>query len=136
MLKRHICLHGSHPWCVDIVYDATARDTDYILDILDDMGCPVRAMKKAHRLLKSGVPNEGLTYSDSRHRRSIVVVGHATSVGEFIDTLAHELNHLTDHISQYYGVDLDSEENAYLMGDIAKIVFEDAVQWATHRYLL
>lgn len=113
-------------WTVDIIYLSHAEDADYIADKLWDMGCAEQNLRKARRLLRSGVPNEGLTYTDNAHRHSLIVVGHSTSVGEFLSTVVHEVDHLTDHISRYYGIPYDSEDNSYLIGDIVKSLYEDA----------
>lgn len=85
-------------------------------------------MYKAERLLRSGTPNEGLTYSNKYERRTLIVITRASSIGEFISTTIHEVDHMVDHISQYYSIPYDSEENSYLIGDVAKTIYEDAVK--------
>lgn len=130
MIPQHLCLK-KYGWCVDIYYDVKPADTDRILDLLWDLGCPQRDMYKAEDLLSSGVPNEGLTYSNKREHRTLIVVGHATSIGEWLSTISHEVNHLADHISQYYGIPYASEENAYLVGDIAKAIYDNALSYVS-----
>lgn len=126
MIKQHICLKMG--WCVDIFYDVKPKDTSFILDMLADLGCPMRDLVKAEDLLLSGIPNEGLTYSNKQEHRTIIVVGHATSIGEWLSTISHEVNHLADHIAQYYGMPYGGEEHAYLTGDIAKAIYDNAVK--------
>lgn len=127
MLTQRIVI-PKYDWMVDICYDATPRNADAIVGALEDLGCPRRHLYKAERLLRSGTPNEGLTYSDRYGRHTIIVITRASSIGEFISTTIHEVDHLTDHISQYYNIPYDSEENSYLIGDIAKTIYEDAVR--------
>lgn len=115
-------------WNVDIVYGTRQKDADMILDMLWDMGCARWHLCKAEDLLKSGVPNQGLTYSDKSNHHTLIVIGYTTSVGEFISTLVHEVDHLTDHISQCYGFSYESESNSHLIGNIAKTIYEDAVK--------
>lgn len=115
-------------WQVEIYYDVRPANADYILDRLWSLGCEQRHLHKAERLLRSGVANEGLTYSNKHERRTLIVIGRTTSIGEFISTTVHEVDHMVDHISQYYNIPYDSEENSYLIGDIAKTIYEDAVK--------
>ena len=127
MLRQRVNLQKCD-WLVDIFYDARPKDADNIIDRLWDMGCPERHLYKAEILLKSGVPNEGLTYSNKREHRTLIVITHASSIGEYISTIVHEVDHMVDHISQYYNIPYDSEENSYIIGDIAKMIYEDAVK--------
>lgn len=129
MIHQHCCI-PSAKWCVDVFYDVRPNNTDEILDELWDLGCAERYMYKAERLLRSGVSNEGLTYSNKQEHRTLIVITRASSVGEFISTTIHEVDHMVDHISQYYNIPYDSEENSYLIGDIAKTIYEDAVKKA------
>ena len=46
-----------------------------------------------------------------------------TSAEEMFDTITHELKHVVEHISGYYGVDPKSETAAYLQGEIARNLF-------------
>lgn len=126
MIRQRIKI-PSADWRVDILYDARPSNADDILDMLWDMGCARHHLYKAEDLMKSGIPNQGLTYSDKYNRHTLIVVGHSSSVGEFLSSIIHEVDHLTDHISQYFGIPFDSEENSYLIGDIAKTIYENAV---------
>lgn len=119
-----------YDWIVDIMYDVRPRDAKEAAMRLADMGCPMRHICRAEDLILSGVPNQGFTYTDRDDRHTLVVIGHASSIGEFFNSFSHECNHTVDHISQYYGIPLDSEENAYLTGDMAALIWEDAVRCA------
>lgn len=134
MIHQHVCIHNQLPWCIDILYDVKPKDADTVLSALSEMGCHPKHLYHAEDMLRSGIPNEGLTYSDKRNKRTLIIVGHATSIGEFISTVVHEVDHLTDHISQYYNIPYDSEENSYLIGDIAKTIYEDAVEKVAKYY--
>lgn len=127
MIVQHLTI-PKYDWDVEICYDVKPRDTERIINGLYRLGCNRKHLSYARNLLRSGVPNQGLTYSDRYNHHTLIVIGHATSVGEFISTTTHEINHMTDHISQQYGMPLDSEENAYLVGDISKAIYDDAVE--------
>lgn len=115
-----------YDWAVDICYDATPRNADAIIDTLEDMGCPHRHLYKAERLLKSGVPNEGLTYSDNANRHTLIVIGHTTDLFQAVNSLSHEANHLEMHICEYFGISPYSEEASYLSGSIKEIIARNA----------
>lgn len=118
-------------WDVDILYDSRPGNAEMILDMLRRMGCARRHLHKAEDLLKSGVPNQGLTYSDKYNRHTLVVIGHASDVFECINSISHEVNHLEAHICEYFGIDMHSEEAAYLSGEIKEIIARNA--WMTAR---
>lgn len=63
-----------------------------------------------------GQDDAGFTHTDFNRRLSIVAIGLSSSKEQFINTIAHEAKHLQSHICQYYNVDEDSEQAAYLMG--------------------
>jgi hypothetical protein len=132
MIKQEVYIK-EYDWCVDIFYDVTPRDTDAILDALDDIHCAPKYLRKAENLLLSNDDNIGLTYSCDKCHKSVVVVGRATSVGEFLSTLSHELQHIEQAFSKHYGMNPYGEDIAYASGAIAKAIFENA--WRNMRRL-
>lgn len=126
MIKQSIYI-PKYDWYVDIMWNVVPYNTEDIIDRLFAMGCPLKHRIKAENLLNSGRDNEGLTYTNHKHRRTLIVIGHASSIGEIISTIIHEVDHLTDHISQYYNIPYESEENSYLIGSIVKAIFDNAV---------
>ena len=111
---------------MDIFYDARPSNADEILDALWDLGCEQRHLYKAERLLRSGVANEGLTYSNPWERRSLIVIGHASNPFELCNSLLHEADHLQIAICRANGLDTDGEDAAYLMGDITEAIARNA----------
>lgn len=126
MISQHFCIPQPTPWCIDVLYDAKPQDAVFILDKLHDMGCPVEHLNHAEDLLTSGIPNQGLTYSDKSKRHTLIVVGFATDVFGMLNTVEHEVNHLESHICEYYGINMHSENAAYLSGDIKEIMARNA----------
>lgn len=129
MIRQNIWLPCD--WHVTIFYDAHPYDAGCIIDALDYIGCDDRNLYKAARLLRSGVPNEGLTYSNPYARESIMVIGHALSPFELCNTTLHELDHLQVAICKAGGLRTDGEDAAYLMGDIAEAIAHNA--WVSMR---
>ena len=70
----------------------------------------------------NGRKNEGFTYSNLSKKKSVVVIGESTNGGEFLNSFSHELRHLADDISSYYGMIDRGEEVAYLTGELANSV--------------
>ena len=125
MVRQKVNLYKTN-WLVEIYYDARPSNADFILDRLYDLGCAKKYMYKAERLLRSGVANEGLTYSNPYERRSIVVIGHTSSPFEMCSTIFHELDHLQVAICRADGLRTDGEDAAYLMGDITEAIARNA----------
>ena len=66
--------------------------------------------------------DSGFTYSNKTMRRSVVVVGLATSQAQFLNSFEHELRHLCDDIAAASGMPMQGEEVAYLTGDVNSLV--------------
>lgn len=66
--------------------------------------------------------NCGFTYSNLSKRTSVVFVSKADSKAEFLNTFVHELKHVQSHICEYYDVSESSEEAAYLIGYLTKLL--------------
>lgn len=60
--------------------------------------------------------NSGITNSNLRSRVSIVGISSASNIGQWFDTLVHELKHVQSHICEYYGISEHGEQAAYLIG--------------------
>lgn len=125
MIRQHCCIPKCR-WCVDIYYDASPRNAGEILDALYDLGCAERHLYKAERLLRSGVANEGLTYSNPYERKSIVVIGHTDDVFQFVNSLSHEKQHIEQAICKADELDPYGEDIAYISGDISQALARNA----------
>lgn len=125
MIHQHLCMRV-YDWCVDIYYDVKPKDTKRILDLLWELGCPERDMYKAEDLISSGVPNEGLTYSNKRERRTLIVITEVTDPFQFLNSLSHEKQHLEQAICKADGMNPYGEPIAYLSGDISMALAKNA----------
>lgn len=124
MIRHDTYIH-QYDWDVTLFYNAKPRDTSYIMRVLYNNGLDATDYYNAQRLLNSGRPNEGLTYNNSRRRSSIVVIGHVSDVWELINTIEHEGRHLIQGICNAYNINPDSEDAAYMEGDIFKQVIKE-----------
>lgn len=124
MIHQHLCLKMD--WCVDIFYDVKPKDASFILDKLADLGCPMRDLVKAEDLLLSGIPNEGLTYSNRYERKTLIVITEVTDPFQFLNSLSHEKQHLEQAICKADRLDPYGEPIAYLSGDISMALAKNA----------
>ena len=60
--------------------------------------------------------NTGFTFSNSDYKMSIVCIGKATSIEQFVNTVIHEAKHVQSHVCSYYYIEEDGETAAYLIG--------------------
>lgn len=70
-----------------------------------------------------GQLNSGFTHTNFEKKLSIVGIGEVSSKKQFINTIAHEVKHLQSHICQYYNVNEDGEQAAYLMGYLVEKMY-------------
>ena len=103
-----------------------SRDADAVLACLRAVDCDDEYLVKAEENLRQSRLNRGLTYSNIALRRSVMVVGAASSASECANSLVHELHHLVAHICEGANVDLSSEEACYLAGGLAQLIHNDA----------
>ena len=119
-------------WVVDFLFAVGKYDIDGILACLYDAGAPDYIMRDAEELMQECDNNCGFTFSkstdyryfNSARHRAVVLIGPASSGGEFIDTFVHELHHLAVVIAKELGVELDTEVPAYIAGDAARDLAE------------
>lgn len=107
-------------WKVVYFIVTDADNAEAILNALDRLRCNQRFMKKAESLLYSNSRNMGLVYTKPRLRTSVFVVSKTTSVWEFFNTFAHEVDHVEKHIAKALGFSPYSEKASYLVGELIK----------------
>lgn len=56
----------------------------------------------------------------------MVVANLVKIAAEMFDSIVHELKHLVEHISNYYGLDPKEELAAYLQGEVGRQMFPAA----------
>lgn len=119
--RLHIRQYG---WVVTVYYPVTPLCVRPIMKHLVSLGCSGDALVMSWRNLSSGKFDTGLTFSNFLRRSSVMVVGKASSFGELMNSLSHEIHHLSVHMAQAYGLDLSGEEVCYMDGKATQLVFE------------
>lgn len=104
------------------------KDIQRVLDNIQDAS--VRS--KIKRSISSCGLNTGLTISKKRH--SILIIGRSSSLAQFLNTLVHELFHLSVHISNHYDIDLNTEKPAYLIGELIHLIFSPLKKFIINKY--
>ena len=121
MISQYIQL-GDRNWNVLVYYNVTPDDFVEIVDSLQQLDCERKDIKKALATLRR--KNTGFTFSNTDYKMSIVCIGSAENVGQFVNTAIHEAKHVQSHICQYYGIDEDTETAAYLIGHIVHQMYK------------
>lgn len=112
-------------WTAEVFLAVHSFDADAVLACLRAVYCDDEYFIKAEENLRQSRLNRGLTYSNIALRRSVMVVGAASSAAECANSLVHELHHLVAHICEGSNVDLSSEEACYLAGGLAQLIHND-----------
>ena len=115
-------------WSLRIFYCPKTSSQRYnVLQCLHDAGCTGRNFIRAATLLGSGAVNTGLIFSNKSERNTIIVVGQSSNVGEFINTLTHEINHFIEHVMEALHIQSGTEDEAYFTGEFYELLYRDSV---------
>ncbi len=117
-----------YDWDVSAYFAVSCYHADEIAEEMKRIGCRRDDIERSWRNMQCGNINNGITYSNSRSRKSVCVIGLASKPSQFLNSLTHEIFHLTIHICKEDGINLESEEAAYLAGDIAEVMHEKAAR--------
>ena len=105
MIKDTFSILG---WYIQILYECSCDDIDFIIRTLKEIKCPNKFIKEALNNLETCNLNIGLTYSNITLRSSVIVINKTSSFSQLINTIAHEYYHLICHISA--SLDIEDEE--------------------------
>lgn len=125
MVRRTIFLE-KYGWIADIYFDYNCKYSDDLIDRLENIGISDEKLDIAYADLNSCKNNIGLTYSSFVEKKTIIVIGKATSPKEFMKTFTHEIGHMSTHICQYYYIDPYGEEIHYITQDIIEETWDIA----------
>lgn len=109
-------------WNLLIYYNASLDNREELTESLLSIGATKREIKKALEVLRN--KNTGFTFSSSDQMMSIVCIGEAENNQQFLDTIVHELKHVQSHICDFFDVEEDSEEAAYLIGYMIRKMYK------------
>ena len=116
-----------YDWNVVIYYTVSDEQVQEVSDMLRGLRPDSETLEKLERNLGNKAPDTGFIYSSFKSKFSVIVIHKASSIGEFVNTLVHEKNHLEMHICEALDINPYSEEAAVLSGEIGKTIVEDAL---------
>ena len=120
MIAQYIQL-GRKGWNILVYYNVSPSDFIEIEDSLIQLDCKKKDISKVFKNLQR--KNTGFTFSNTEYKMSIVCISEATNIGQFVNTAIHEAKHVQSHICEYYGIEENSEEAAYLIGHIVRRMY-------------
>lgn len=110
-------------WNVKILIITGQYNINFILNELQNIGCKQECVKQAVETIIEGKHNIGFTYSNSRRKKSLIIIGLQDSTSQLINTIAHESRHLQQHIANSKNLDQNSEDVCYLLGEIVQKIY-------------
>lgn len=123
MIRQHLHL-DRYGWTAEMFYAVRCYHTAEIVSRMRRLDIRETDISRAADNMDCGRFNGGLTFTNYPLRRSVMVVGITSTPAQFLNTLVHEIHHLTAHICEASGIDPTSEEAATLAGDIAEQTYE------------
>ena len=121
MIAQYIQL-GDRDWNVLLYYNVSKDDFVEVADSLRQLDCSKDDMIKSLSVLRR--KNTGFTFTNTDYKMSVVCIGEATNIGQFVNTAIHEAKHVQSHICDYYGIEEDSETAAYLIGHLVHRMYQ------------
>lgn len=106
-------------WLATVIYVPLEKDMPAVAEALEKLGCPQADIMETWHLVTEGW-NNGYTWSNPSRRRSITLIGRATSWEQFFDTVMHETRHIADEVTAAYDVMGCGEPPAYTQGEIGR----------------
>lgn len=122
MIRQKIYL-PKYDWTVYCYYAVSTYYVDEIMERLWEIGVDASNAKQAYENLSAGDLDTGLCYSNYKLRKSVMVVSKASSPAELLNSLCHELHHLTSHIGRAFNLSSTGEPSAYLSGEISREIY-------------
>lgn len=121
-MTRNEVILDRYEWVVTCFIGYGEGDVYEICNALEGIGCDGNALIEAHRHLAKDSDERGLTYSNVRLRQSVVAIGRSPSHASMANTIGHELFHVVAHVCGSDGIDIQSEEPCYIMGELCEKV--------------
>ena len=123
MIKSTIDVAGY--WSVVLFVDVDYDKYDIIESALTDILAPISVIDDIYNKISYKF-DSGVTFNNPDFRTSVVCINKATSREELINTISHEADHVKSDICDYYNVQPDSEQAAYLIGYLVGKMYYEA----------
>lgn len=110
-------------WGMTFIYNVKSGDTEEILRILSSEGAGTEETEKARRLLNDAQYNSAITYTNRLTRKTVMILTDTTAQNEFVNSLVHEMLHLSRHIADCGNSETLCNSLGNLSGQIFRSVF-------------
>lgn len=107
-------------WTIEFYFSFDIYDKERILDALFWADAPQSLISQVAENIDDERLDEGFCYSNPYLRRTVLGTGLASSGPEVLDSIVHEIFHIVQHIAMEDGIDMFSEDAAYLAGDVSR----------------
>lgn len=122
ILKQTIKIK-KYDWEVIVYYNTVCLNCIY--KSLDEIDC--KKIDEIMEFIQEDDLNTGCIYSNYKKHKSVIVIGKASDFGEYLNTVAHEKNHLEMHICKALQIDPFSEEASNLSGYLSQLFLDKAL---------
>ena len=109
-------------WEIVFLFSFDIYDMESILDALLWAEAPDSIISQVSENVSAEYLDEGFTFTNPDLRRTVFGISKASSGPEVLDSTVHEIIHIVQHIAMEEGLDMFSEEVAYLGGDISRTI--------------
>lgn len=109
-------------WTILFLFSFDQYDMESIYDALLWVEAPDSIISQVSKNVYAGRLNEGFTFSEPSLRRTVFATGAAESGPEMLNSIVHEIMHISQHIAIEDGIDPLGEDICYLGGDLAGMV--------------
>lgn len=120
MIKRIINIKDY--WTIIIFLNIDYNKYNIIEDELLDLNASYNVIDEIYDTISFDY-NKAFAYTNRKLRTSIIGINKTTDIGEMLDSIVHEIDHIQAEICEYYDVTLNSEDAAYLIGYIIKLLY-------------
>ena len=110
-------------WRVVVYYDLDFNLFDWVAYDLSRIGFSIWTVKKLYRFFRKG-KIKAVTCSNPLRRSSIVIIDRSDDVGDFLNSIMHEAEHVKQHMLEYYSVEDSGEPPAYTIGYLVGRMYE------------
>lgn len=111
-------------WKVVVIYNINNTNVKIIHNVLKEICDDNNIIYNSTKYIEQGSINTGFIYSNFIKKSSVIVIGKCDSKHEFINTIAHEANHLQSHIATVFNLNEKGEEVCYLIGTIIETMYK------------
>lgn len=116
-----------YDWDVIIYYTVDEKQKTEIVTELKELQPDKETFERLERNLMNSELDTGFIYSNFYKHYSLIVIHKASSIGEFVNTIVHEKNHLEMHICEALDINPYSEKAAILSGELAMQMLNEAL---------